>query len=231
MPNLRSALPILASLALASAAEAGANATAIPLAGLRIQNGLNQARTSAPDTIGPAFIYHTTIDGTAHGSGGVLGILFPSPTPIAQILEQLTGAAIDLSGTVYNTTGALPVSSAPFTTAGSTVISGITVTYSFTLTTSIDASGVASFSITDVVLTPSFLVGALVFDSGAAAITRTCPGDTNGDNLVNFGDLNAVLSQFGFIGLPGDFSGDVNGDGLVNFSDLNIVLSAFGGGC
>jgi Ca2+-binding EF-hand superfamily protein len=51
----------------------------------------------------------------------------------------------------------------------------------------------------------------------------------NGDGVVNFNDLNAVLSAFGQngAGLPGD----LNGDGVVNFSDLNEILSAFGSAC
>ncbi len=57
----------------------------------------------------------------------------------------------------------------------------------------------------------------------------TCPGDTNGDNAVNFADLNTVLSQFGQTGAG--LSGDVNDDGVVNFADLNIVLSNFGSVC
>lgn len=56
-----------------------------------------------------------------------------------------------------------------------------------------------------------------------------CPGDTNGDDVVNFADLNNVLSVFGQSG-PG-LIGDVNHDGVVNFTDLNIVLSAFGTTC
>lgn len=60
-------------------------------------------------------------------------------------------------------------------------------------------------------------------------LTEPCPGDTNGDNLVDFADLNAVLATFGLTqpGLPGD----LNGDGTVNFTDLNLVLAAFGNGC
>jgi hypothetical protein len=56
-----------------------------------------------------------------------------------------------------------------------------------------------------------------------------CVGDTNGDNLVNFSDLNTVLGAFGQsgAGLPGD----VNGDGQVNFGDLNTILSNFGNTC
>lgn len=56
-----------------------------------------------------------------------------------------------------------------------------------------------------------------------------CPGDTNGDSLVNFADLNTVLAQFGQtgVGLPGD----TNADGVVNFADLNLVLANFGNSC
>lgn len=58
-----------------------------------------------------------------------------------------------------------------------------------------------------------------------------CPGDSNGDGVVNFSDLNAVLTSFGATGAPGSLTGDVNGDGVVNFSDLNLVLSNFGLDC
>lgn len=56
-----------------------------------------------------------------------------------------------------------------------------------------------------------------------------CPGDTNGDNTINFTDLNTVLSNFGETGAG--IPGDVSGDGVVNFTDLNGVLSAFGTDC
>lgn len=56
-----------------------------------------------------------------------------------------------------------------------------------------------------------------------------CAGDANGDNRIDFRDLNIVLSNFGqsFPGIPGD----VNNDCVVNFSDLNIVLGRFGVVC
>ena len=63
----------------------------------------------------------------------------------------------------------------------------------------------------------------------ARAGSTPCPGDANGDGVVNFADLNVVLGQFGTSG-PG-LAGDVNGDGTVNFADLNLVLSAFGSSC
>ncbi len=53
--------------------------------------------------------------------------------------------------------------------------------------------------------------------------------DTNGDNIVNFVDLNAVLGAFGQTGAGNP--ADVNGDEVVNFSDLNAVLAEFGADC
>lgn len=60
-------------------------------------------------------------------------------------------------------------------------------------------------------------------------LTPQCPADTNGDNVVNFADLNNVLSNFGQFGVG--IPGDVNNDGFVNFADLNAVLSFFGQTC
>jgi hypothetical protein len=63
----------------------------------------------------------------------------------------------------------------------------------------------------------------------AVVETPPCGPDTNGDGVVNFTDLNAVLGAFGQSGetLPAD----TNGDGVVNFADLNAVLAAFGTDC
>lgn len=58
---------------------------------------------------------------------------------------------------------------------------------------------------------------------------KPCPGDANGDALVNFVDLNIVLGFFGMSGAS--IQGDVNNDCVVDFLDLNIVLSAFGNVC
>jgi hypothetical protein len=86
----------------------------------------------------------------------------------------------------------------------------------------------------DVVAGGAFTVAGVQPASGlarfsAAAPLPECPGDTNGDNTINFADLNAVLSTFGQTG--DGAAGDVNGDGVVNFSDLNLVLSNFGIEC
>ncbi|MCA9311154.1 MAG: hypothetical protein KDA21_08105 [Phycisphaerales bacterium] len=57
-----------------------------------------------------------------------------------------------------------------------------------------------------------------------------CPGDVNGDNHVNFDDLNIVLESWNTSVNPGE-DGDVNGDGVVNFADLEIVNDLWGASC
>ena len=63
---------------------------------------------------------------------------------------------------------------------------------------------------------------------------NACPGDANGDGRVDFGDLSALLANFGLtlpFSAPAPTLGDVNADGVVNFSDLSVVLAGFGGTC
>ena len=73
--------------------------------------------------------------------------------------------------------------------------------------------------------------GWINLDDSTLFVGTVCPGDTNGDNLVNFTDLNTVLTNFGMTGAPGSIPGDVNSDGVVNFTDLNLVLTNFGVDC
>ncbi len=74
-------------------------------------------------------------------------------------------------------------------------------------------------------------VGWINLDHSAYFVGTVCPGDTNGDNLINFTDLNTVLTNFGMTGAPGAVPGDINSDGSVNFVDLNLVLTNFGSDC
>lgn len=66
----------------------------------------------------------------------------------------------------------------------------------------------------------------VVFD---IVLPAPCPGDTNGDRVVNFLDLNNILGVFGQTGMT--LQADVNRDGAVNFLDLNIMLGSFGVTC
>ncbi len=69
-------------------------------------------------------------------------------------------------------------------------------------------------------------VAGWLADAAGADIRASCRGDANGDRVINFADLNAVLADFGDTGESPE--GDVNCDGVVNFSDLNTVLANFG---
>ncbi|RMH31001.1 MAG: hypothetical protein D6692_00910, partial [Planctomycetota bacterium] len=57
-----------------------------------------------------------------------------------------------------------------------------------------------------------------------------CPGDINGDGLVNGADISFVLNNWG--PCPTDpccpCRGDVTGDGVVNGVDISFILNAFG---
>ena len=57
-----------------------------------------------------------------------------------------------------------------------------------------------------------------------------CPGDMNGDRIVNTADLTAFLGMFGRGVSPGN-PGDFNGSGTVNTADLTILLSGYGAFC
>ena len=60
-----------------------------------------------------------------------------------------------------------------------------------------------------------------------------CPGDTDGDGLVLFNDLNVVVSAFNTAaGEPGyRDAADFDDDGVVDFDDLNETLSRFNEAC
>jgi hypothetical protein len=70
------------------------------------------------------------------------------------------------------------------------------------------------------------IIGSVV-DRGAYEFTGTCTGDVNGDGVIDLGDLNRVLGNFG----QDTPFGDADGSGSVDMTDLNIVISAFGNAC
>lgn len=65
----------------------------------------------------------------------------------------------------------------------------------------------------------------------SVVVRERCPADANGDGLVSFTDLNAVLSDYSRYAAFPPLAGDLNRDGWVNFLDLNQVLSEFGAPC
>ncbi|MGD9692428.1 MAG: hypothetical protein AB7G17_13405 [Phycisphaerales bacterium] len=82
------------------------------------------------------------------------------------------------------------------------------------------------------------VAGSILYADNIRVWALPCLGDTNDDGVVNFTDLNNVLSFFGQSGanVGGNVAPDANGDGVpddnaTNFTDLNAVLSGFGVPC
>lgn len=202
----------------------------IDLTGLKVQDGLDQIRTSAPDTIDPATSYEYVIEGKVKGSGVVFGLLFPEPTPLGDALDTFEPGLSDLlSGSFDNPSGLHPVVVFDATFEGEQNLGGIDVQYAATLTAGIDEEDLAYFSITGVNLEPSFLVGSLTFTEGTATIVRVsgCIADFNGDGMLNILDFVAFQSAF----TSGDAGADCNQDGALNVLDFVCFQSTFVGGC
>ena len=75
-------------------------------------------------------------------------------------------------------------------------------------------------------------LGATVEINPANVVVRitSCPGDINGDGIVDLADLAILLSNFGSSpATPGD--GDIDNDGDVDLADLAVLLSRFGTTC
>jgi hypothetical protein len=227
-------ISIAAPLALATAAAAQQSAV-IDLTGVQIRNATNQSRTSA-GTITPAYRYHYAIDGMVRGVGGVLGTLFPSPTPLAEVMEALApGSSEALQGEGDNCSGLHPFDLPPATQSGSTTLLGINVNYGLTVSTGINAANFAYFSLTNVVLTPSLLTGYLQFTSGAATVSRVyvCYANCDGSSaapVLNVLDFNCFLNKFS----AGD--GYANCDcstasPALNVLDFTCFLNRFSAGC
>jgi hypothetical protein len=58
-----------------------------------------------------------------------------------------------------------------------------------------------------------------------------CPGDADGNGMVNFADITNVLANFNNVYPSGDGPGDANHNGVVNFADVTAVLANFGAPC
>jgi Thrombospondin type 3 repeat len=58
-----------------------------------------------------------------------------------------------------------------------------------------------------------------------------CPGDVNGDNVVDLSDLAALLTNFGTGSGATRAMGDLDGDADVDLSDLAQLLANFGATC
>ncbi|HBS29346.1 MAG TPA: hypothetical protein DEB06_07825 [Phycisphaerales bacterium] len=59
------------------------------------------------------------------------------------------------------------------------------------------------------------------------AADARCPGDADGNGVIDFDDISAVLSNWLTVGASGDASGDC----MVDFVDITSVLANWNGGC
>lgn len=64
-----------------------------------------------------------------------------------------------------------------------------------------------------------------IVPNGVPAQECPCPGDLNGDMVVNFGDLNILLDNYNETGA--NVPGDLDGSGTVDFADLNLLLGLY----
>lgn len=166
-------------------------------------------------TIGPAAsardVWVTPI-GSTYDSAAQSGASCPSGSSINSNIQQ------DLVLAILASDGTTVLASANATAAGSVeIING----FNFA------ANGTYYIRVTSATL-GNAQTQIYRLDMAASALPP-CPGDANGDRVINFQDLNIVLGQFGQSGAG--LAGDVTGDGTVNFSDLNLVLSNFGVSC
>lgn len=58
-----------------------------------------------------------------------------------------------------------------------------------------------------------------------------CPGDVDGNNVVDVTDLGTLLGNFGTASGASREDGDLSGDGAVDVTDLGELLSNFGATC
>lgn len=227
-PLVRAGCVVGCAASLAGAAHA-ADSVTINLAGVKLQDKNNQSRNSSPNTITPGKRYAYVVDGMVKGDSGVLAVLYPTPTPLATVLETLSpGSSAALRGAVNNLPGTHPVVLVNSFQSGMTDVGSITVTFEATLKVEIDAANIAGFSLTGVKLSPAFLVGSMSFTSGSATIRRVeCPTDFNADGFVTADDYDAFVLAFA----AGDSSADYNNDGFVTADDFDAFVIAFENGC
>ncbi|GEM_PF-4645144 len=202
-----------------------ADSISIDLTSLRISNNLNQSRSSAPAIIDPAYKYYVDFSDSTRvrGQSGLMAILYPNPVPLSDLLETFSpGSSEMLHTAVLNPNGSHPFD------GPAQVISGTSgsISISLTLQAQINATNVGSFSITNVILTPS-VVGGLIFTQGSVVISRGCLADFNDDGGVDGGDIES----FFVVWASGDAQADVNGDGGVDGGDIETFFVRWEAGC
>jgi hypothetical protein len=82
---------------------------------------------------------------------------------------------------------------------------------------------------------PGSLVEALIDDVTVTVLgcdaPSDCPGDLNGDGVINLEDLSQLLANYGLASGAEPDDGDIDGDGDVDLADLSALLTVYGTSC
>jgi len=70
-------------------------------------------------------------------------------------------------------------------------------------------------------------VAQAVLFCGNGVCESECAADTNGDGVLDLGDIGAFVAWF----LAGDLAADLNGDGVLDHGDLGAFVTGFLSGC
>lgn len=221
-----SVIALAAHAPLASAAPS----VAVPLTGVSITNGATNTSSSSPATIDPALRFRYVIDGNVRGTPqfSLLGLLYNQPTPLASIISTFGGSTADLAGVLGNPSGTFPAGPTTVVFKQNGSIGTTPASIQFNLTGDFSATGVVTFTIDAISITPA-LAGGLVFTSGQVTITAiTCLADLNFDNLVDDADFILFASSYNELIVPQPQSdGDFNGDGLCDDTDFQFFAAAY----
>lgn len=60
---------------------------------------------------------------------------------------------------------------------------------------------------------------------------QDCPGDLNGDGVIDLSDLSQLLANYGMSSGASYEDGDIDGDGDVDLADLSALLAVYGTTC
>ena len=223
-----------------------AETVSIALTGVQIRNATNQTRSSAPATIDPAnnYLLAYSDDTRVRGVGGLLGVLFPNPVTLDQVLQTFDPTAnYPDTAEVANQCGTHPVVLTSEMIDRSSAVLGATITFRATIAARILVNDTAQFEVTNVTLTSSspFLPpGYMQFTAGSVSIRRmpvphACDAlDFNHDGVYpDSGDLADFLNVFagGVCATCGDV--DFNNDCIFpDVADIEAFVRVFaGGGC
>jgi len=158
----------------------------------------------------------------------VLGSLYPTATPLSEIMADLAPGTDPLAPqSATNPSGTLPASLPTQAIDQTTTLAGVGVTFRMTINAGADASGVCSFSLTNVVISPALIVGSLTINQGSIIVSSHCIADLTLDQAVTIDDLLAFLVYFE----DGNVAGDMNRDDAITIDDLLVMLVNFEDGC